>query len=109
MIRSPSDSDFQLLRFQIVREFIDGTDLHTLLRTPSLSPALRSPEKKMTIAVGIAKGMSYLHRMRNPMVHGDLKLSDILISAHGITPKITNFGLWDFRQFFLENASPGET
>ena len=38
------------------------------------------------------------------MVHGDFKPSDILISANAKVPKITNFGLWDFKKFFIENT-----
>ena len=56
--------------------------------------------------------------MRSPMVHGDFKPSDVLVTARAkvpnITffidkvlkkvPKITNFGLWDFKKFFIENT-----
>lgn len=42
--------------------------------------------------------------MRNPIVHGDFKPSDVLVVANGRIPKITNFGLWDFKNFFIENT-----
>ena len=38
-----------------IREYVDGTDLETLMKNPSLCPSLRSPEERMRIAVGIAK------------------------------------------------------
>ena len=38
--------------FQVVREYIDGLDLETLMKNPSLCPSLRSPEKKMAVSVG---------------------------------------------------------
>ena len=42
--------------------------------------------------------------MRSPMVHGDFKPSDVLVTARAKVPKITNFGLWDFKKFFIENT-----
>ena len=41
----------------VIREFVDGADLEALMKNPSLCPALRSPEKRMTLAVGICKGI----------------------------------------------------
>jgi len=90
----------------VVREFVDGTDLETLMKNPSLCPSLRSPEERMRVAVGIAKGISHLHNLRQPLVHGDFKPSDVLIPAKTKVPKITNFGLWDFKKFFIENTFP---
>lgn len=88
----------------VIREFIDGSDLETLMKNPSLCPSLRSPEERIKIAVGITKGLNYLHSLRSPMVHGDFKPSDILVVANSKTPKITNFGLWDFKNYFIENT-----
>lgn len=90
----------------VLREFVDGADLEALMKNPSLCPALRSPEKRMTLAVGICKGMSYLHTLRTPFLHGDFKPSDVLIPAKTLQPKITNFGLYDFKKFFIENTQP---
>lgn len=90
----------------VVREFVDGADLEALMKNPSLCPALRSPEKRMSIAVGIAKGISYLHNLRSPLLHGDFKPSDVLIPARTLQPKITNFALWDFKRFFIDNTLP---
>jgi len=90
----------------VVREFVDGMDLETMMKNPSLCPSLVSPEERMRVAVGIAKGMSYLHSMRSPLVHGDFKPSDVLLTAKSKTPKITNFGLWDFKKFFVEHTVP---
>ena len=104
-----------------IREYVDGSDLETLMKNPSLCPSLRSPEERIKIAVGIAKvrkifinvnvaqhnhfkGLSYLHNLRTPIVHGDFKPSDILVPANTKNPRITNFGLWDFKNFFIENT-----
>ena len=29
-----------------------------------------------------------------------------MVPAKTLQPKITNFGLWDFKNFFIENAQP---
>lgn len=88
----------------VIREFVDGADLEALMKNPSLCPALRSPEKRINLAVGICKGMAYLHNLRTPFLHGDFKPSDVLVPAKDLQPKITNFGLYDFKNFFVENA-----
>ncbi len=33
----------------VIREYVDGADLEALIKNPSLCPALRSPEKRMTL------------------------------------------------------------
>ena len=43
---------------------------------------------------------------RQPIVHGDFKASDVLVEARTLTPKIANFGLWDFKNFFIRNTLP---
>ena len=48
--------------------------------------------------------MAYLHNLRTPFLHGDFKPSDVLVPAKDLQPKITNFGLCDFKNFFVENA-----
>ncbi len=50
--------------------------------------------------------MNYLHTNRLPFLHGDFKPSDVLVPAKTLQPKITNFGLYDFKSFFVENAQP---
>ena len=119
---------------------MDGTDLASLLNNPSLCPALRSPERRIALAVGkllqkvesklvpnyviytchtlnatmfltthsgIAKGMSHLHNLRVPIVHGDFKASDVLVEVNTHQVKITNFGLHDFKGFMIRATLPG--
>ena len=45
---------------QVVREYIDGLDLETLMKNPSLCPSLRSPEKKMAVSVGMYEPFHYI-------------------------------------------------
>jgi len=94
----------------VVSEYVDGLDLETLMKNPSLCPALRSPEKRMGVAVGVARGINYLHCLKNPVVHGDLVPSDVIIPSNQLTqPKIRNFGLWDFKKFFVDNTFPDQS
>ena len=51
--------------------------------------------------------MSYLHNNKGvPFLHGNFKPSDVLVPAKTLQPKITNFALWDFKNFFIDNAQP---
>jgi len=88
----------------IIKDYVDGTDLESIMKNPSLCPSLASPEERMRVAVGIAQGISYLHSLRSPVVHGDLKPTDIILTAQAKIPKITDFGLWDFKNFFMEET-----
>ncbi len=60
---------------------------------------------------GMSKGLSQLHhgvRGGGPVVHGDLELSDVLLDARTLQPKIANFGLWDFKNYFIRTTVPGK-
>eukprot|EP00095_Tigriopus_kingsejongensis_P009034 maker-scaffold458_size165745-snap-gene-0.24 protein:Tk09034 transcript:maker-scaffold458_size165745-snap-gene-0.24-mRNA-1 annotation:"npk1-related protein kinase" len=37
----------------VIKEFVDGSDLATLLKNPSLSPGLRCPERRTAVALGM--------------------------------------------------------
>ena len=51
-------------------------------------------------------GMAYLHNSKNSFLHGDFKPSDVMVPAKTLQPKITNFGLWDFKNFFIQTTQP---
>jgi len=46
----------------------------------------------LRLAVGIARGMSWLHKSIPPIIHKDLKPKNIMLDSHG-NPKIIDFGL----------------
>eukprot|EP00475_Leptophrys_vorax_P035459 TRINITY_DN5847_c0_g1_i3.p1 TRINITY_DN5847_c0_g1~~TRINITY_DN5847_c0_g1_i3.p1 ORF type:complete len:368 (+),score=90.68 TRINITY_DN5847_c0_g1_i3:1145-2248(+) len=66
----------------LVTEFCPNT-LETLERPLNLV-------RKLSIAIEICRGLSFLHRMG--IVHGDLKPENVLISRHNVA-KLSNFGL----------------
>lgn len=48
--------------------------------------------QKVQLLLGIAKGLEYLHSRNPPVVHGDIKPENILLSDQG-EPLLTDFGL----------------
>ena len=48
--------------------------------------------KALKILAGAAKGMAYMHSMPVPVVHRDLKSSNIMIMADGVSGKIGDVG-----------------
>lgn len=57
----------------------------------------RKPQKlsriiKDKIALGVARGLSFLHGLNPPIIHRDIKPSNILI-ADDFTPKIIDYGI----------------
>jgi serine/threonine protein kinase len=53
---------------------------------------------KLSLAAGIVQGMNYLHTKDPPVIHGDLKLQNVLV-ADGYVAKICDFGLSKWRQY----------
>ncbi|KAK3025361.1 hypothetical protein RJ639_044901 [Escallonia herrerae] len=51
--------------------------------------------KRVKIAVGSARGLEYLHTATSPVIHRDLKSSNILLDKD-YTPKISDFGMSKF-------------
>ncbi len=72
----------------IVLEFCKNNCLWALLQD------LRIPlswEKRLELAIGVAKGMMYLHSFAVPVLHRDLKSLNVLLDEY-YTPKIADFG-----------------
>jgi serine/threonine protein kinase len=53
---------------------------------------------KLSLASGVVQGMTYLHMKNPPVIHGDLKLQNVLV-ADGYVAKICDFGLSKWRQY----------
>ncbi|MEN9933840.1 MAG: hypothetical protein RLZZ387_419 [Chloroflexota bacterium] len=69
----------------IVMEYVDGSDLKSLIRRGPLSP-----EQAIPIAAAAAEGLEAAHRLG--MVHRDVKPQNIILGPDGHV-KITDFGI----------------
>lgn len=73
-------------QYYIVMEYIEGTDLKTLMRRRGQIPVQEAAQ----LMIQICDGVGYAHRAG--LVHCDLKPQNILISPQG-KAKITDFGI----------------
>jgi serine/threonine-protein kinase len=73
-------------QYYIIMEYMEGTDLKTLMRRRGLIPVQEASE----LMIQICDGVGYAHRAG--LVHCDLKPQNILISPYG-KAKITDFGI----------------
>lgn len=72
----------------LVLEFVEGTDLETLVDNKRLSL-----EQLDALADGIFRGVEYAHQ--HGLVHRDLKPANVLLKVEGrqLVPKVADFGL----------------
>ncbi|MED6184587.1 hypothetical protein PIB30_048853 [Stylosanthes scabra] len=82
---------FQPPRLSIVTEYLSRGSLYELLRMPGVGTSL-SEMRRLNMAYDVARGMNYLHQMRPPIVHGDLKSPNLLVD-NTYTVKVGDFGL----------------
>lgn len=75
----------------IVTELYSGGSVANYLHGPN--PRKFSPEKALEILCGVARGMYYLHASSPPILHRDLKASNILINQSLTHCVICDFGL----------------
>ncbi|RZC56198.1 hypothetical protein C5167_015058 [Papaver somniferum] len=73
----------------IVTEYLPCGSLYQLLRRSTTRLDWR---RRALMAVDIARGMNYLHRCRPPIVHRDLKSSNLLVDKNW-NVKVGDFGL----------------
>ena len=84
-----------------VMEWVDGVDLHGLLRSVGTLP----PELVVYLGVELCRGLAYVHhsewtknvagereQVRGPVIHGDISPSNILLARTGFV-KLADFGL----------------
>jgi tetratricopeptide (TPR) repeat protein len=74
----------------IAMEYVDGPDLHTLIRSFRGWPPERRWQRCEEILVDLCSALSAVHR--RGLVHRDLKPSNVLIHSDG-TCKLTDFGI----------------
>ncbi|KAF9521139.1 hypothetical protein BS47DRAFT_14058 [Hydnum rufescens UP504] len=56
-----------------------------------------NPMHLLPVIHGVASAVSYLHGLDPPVIHGDIRGSNILVDSNGI-PKLCDFGLARFRR-----------
>ncbi|XP_074283957.1 uncharacterized protein LOC141608510 [Silene latifolia] len=76
-------------RLCIVTEFLPRGSLFRLLQK---STSKLDWKRRMHIALDIARGMNYLHKCNPPIVHRDLKSSNLLVDKNW-SVKVADFGL----------------
>ena len=76
----------------IVCELCERGSLQDILMKEPTRSQLSWAKHKLPMALGIARGMAYLHSQRPPVLHRDLKPENVLIDD-GFVAKIADFGV----------------
>ncbi|XP_031499900.1 rust resistance kinase Lr10-like [Nymphaea colorata] len=77
----------------LVYEFMSNGSLEKITNTIIAGRCMFRPERLYDIALGIARGIEYLHQgCDQRIIHFDIKPHNILLD-HDYTPKISDFGL----------------
>jgi tetratricopeptide (TPR) repeat protein len=74
----------------IAMEYVDGPDLHSLIRSFRTWEAEKRWRRVEEILIDLCRALSAIHR--RGLVHRDLKPSNVLISRDGVC-KLTDFGI----------------
>ncbi|KAM5568745.1 serine/threonine-protein kinase STY46-like [Rosa sericea] len=89
-------------RLCIVTEFLPRGSLYQILQR---NPSKLDWRRRVNMAMDIAWGMNYLHHFNPPIVHRDLKSSNLLVDKNW-TVKVGDFGLSRLKhETFLINKS----
>ncbi|KAG8063956.1 hypothetical protein GUJ93_ZPchr0004g40374 [Zizania palustris] len=81
------------LQFEVpvlVYEFVPNKTLHNLLHIQN-DPSTRPLWIRLKVAADSAEALAYLHLLDHPILHGDVKSANILLSTNFIA-KISDFG-----------------
>lgn len=91
-------------RLCIVSEFLPRGSLFRLLQrnTPGMDW-----KRRVRMALDIARGMNYLHHLNPPIVHRDLKSSNLLVDKNW-TVKVGDFGLSRLKNATFLTAKSGK-
>jgi WD40 repeat protein/class 3 adenylate cyclase/tRNA A-37 threonylcarbamoyl transferase component Bud32 len=76
--------------YVIAMDWVDGTDLETLLRDRG-RPGL-APSSVLTYLAQAAEALTHLHSQNPPVIHGDLKPGNLILTIGGRV-KLVDFGL----------------
>jgi serine/threonine protein kinase len=70
-------------------EVLDGGSVYQILREPTLE---LSPSQRVRIALDAAQGLAFLHSQDPPILHGDLKTTNLCVTST-FSCKLVDFGL----------------
>ncbi|XP_058751669.1 receptor-like serine/threonine-protein kinase At4g25390 [Vicia villosa] len=90
-------SDPKRRRFLLVYDLMKNGNLHDALFRRKY-PELTLWKTRFSIILDVAKGIQYLHSCDPPIIHGDIKPSNILLD-HSFSAKIADFGLARLKTF----------
>ncbi|KHN26145.1 Serine/threonine-protein kinase CTR1 [Glycine soja] len=87
---------------------LKGGSLFRLIHKPA-SGEILDPRRRLRMALDVAKGINYLHCLKPPIVHWDLKTPNLLVDRNW-TVKVCDFGLSRFKaNTFLSSKSVAGT
>ncbi|XP_051126448.1 serine/threonine-protein kinase CTR1-like isoform X2 [Andrographis paniculata] len=79
----------------IVTEYLPRGSLYRLIHRPAAEENL-DQKRRLRMALDVAKGINYLHRLTPPIVHWDLKSPNLLVDKNW-SVKVCDFGLSRFK------------
>ncbi|TKY74427.1 Serine/threonine-protein kinase CTR1 [Spatholobus suberectus] len=79
----------------IVTEYLPRGSLYRLIHRP-VSGEILDKRRRLRMALDVAKGINYLHCLKPPIVHWDLKSPNLLVDKNW-TVKVCDFGLSRFK------------
>ncbi|KAE8022452.1 hypothetical protein FH972_008250 [Carpinus fangiana] len=85
-------SDRKRRRMLLVYELMHNGNLQDALLRGKRPPELLDWKRRFAVALDIARGLEYLHGLDPPVIHSDIKPSNILLDQH-FSAKIGDFGL----------------
>ncbi|XP_010277524.1 PREDICTED: serine/threonine-protein kinase CTR1-like isoform X2 [Nelumbo nucifera] len=92
----------------IVTEYLPRGSLYRLIHRASAGEIL-DKRRRLRMALDVAKGINYLHRLNPPIVHWDLKSPNLLVDKNW-TVKVCDFGLSRFKaRTFIPSKSVAGT